>query len=332
MKLAVLFIHGVEVDDSGLYDTAIRLLREHFVEHTGARAEDSLVIETVNWAATLEGAERKFLAAHYPEGMDGYWQRLYDGVRTVNQGKESALVPLAFHLMRPAAGGPGTPRFPGLRWMMVHFVGDAIAYQLNPADRDVYTAIHTQVAAALGRLREKAGDTAPLCVIAHSLGSVVASNYFYDLQQQRGGRDIIEDSVLDVQGSSPLERGETLTRFFTLGSPMALWSLRYANAALDRPLLVPDPGLASHHAGLGGEWVNFHDADDILAWPLAPLSDAYREQVKDQAVSVTGPLFSWTPLVHPFYWSDAGVMGTIGQSLAQAWARLAGAHRGSAAA
>ncbi|MBU8898426.1 hypothetical protein DRW03_17875 [Corallococcus sp. H22C18031201] len=322
MKLAVLFIHGVEVDDPGLYDTATRLLREQFVEHTGARAEDALAIETVNWAACLEGAEQRLLAANYPERMDGYWRRLHEGIHAVNQGHESALLPLAFHLMRPAAGGPGTPHYPGLRWLLVNFIGDAIAYQLNPADRDVYTSIHQKVAEALGRLRAKAGDTAPLCVIAHSLGSVIASNYFYDLQQQRLGRDLIEDSVRQAQGPSPLERGETLSRLFTLGNPMALWSLRYAHAALDRPLTVPDTALATHHPGLGGEWVNFHDADDILAWPLAPLSDAYRAQVKDVSVRVGGPLVSWTPLVHPFYWSDAGVMGPIGQSLAHAWARL----------
>lgn len=323
-KLAVLIIHGIEVDDPGLFDTALRLLREQFAAKGGRAAEDALVVETVNWASVLEGAERKFLARHAPSDADaeGYWKSLYDGVRAVNQGRESALVPLMLRMMKPSLRGMDL-RYPGLRWLMVHFVGDIIAYQSNPADPDVYTDIHRKVAEALGRLRAKAGDTAPLCVISHSLGGVIASNYFYDLQTHRQtGRDIIETSVRAAQGDSPLERGETLSRFYTLGTPMALWSLRYRHAELDKPVQVPAPELERHHPGLGGEWLNFHDDDDVFAWPLQPLSAAYEETVRDVPVRLTGPLFSWTPLVHPFYWSDETVMGDIGASLAEAWREL----------
>ncbi|AKQ70032.1 hypothetical protein A176_006944 [Myxococcus hansupus] len=323
-KLAVLVIHGIEVDDPGLFDTAVRLLHKHFGEHAGAHP-DALVVETVNWASVLESAEKDLLARYGPPDAETYWKSLYDSVRSVNQGHESALVPLMLRMMRPSLRGMDL-RYPGLRWMLVHFVGDIIAYQTNPADPDVYTSIHRKVAEALGRLREKAGDDAPLCVIAHSLGSVIASNYFYDLQVQRlAGRDIIEDSVRAAQGGSPLERGETLSHFFTLGSPMALWSLRYPHAGLDQPVHVPAPELARHHPGLGGQWINFYDDDDVFAWPLRPLSEAYHALVEDRSVRVAGPLFSWTPLVHPFYWSDDGVMCDIAASLAGAWKQLANA-------
>lgn len=322
-KLAVLIIHGIEVDDPGLYDTALRLLRRHFGEQSGAAPEYALAVETVPWASVLEGAQRDFLARHSTHETEDYWKSLHDGVRAVNQGRESAMVPLMLRMLRTSTRGMGL-HYPGLRWLLVHFMGDVIAYQANPADPDVYTAIHRKVAEALGRLRAKAGDDAPLCVIAHSLGSVIASNYFYDLEVHRlAGRDIIEESVRSAQGTSPLERGETLCRFFTLGSPMALWSLRYPRAELDRPLQVPAPELAAHHPGLGGQWLNFHDDDDIFAWPLQPLSDAYRSLVEDRSVRLAGPLFSWTPLSHPFYWSDEAVMRDIGQSLAEAWRRLA---------
>ncbi|MFP2927410.1 hypothetical protein ACLESO_19865 [Pyxidicoccus sp. 3LG] len=325
-KLAVLVIHGIEVDDPGLYDTALRLLRQHFGEHAPNAPGNALVVETVSWASVVEGAERDFLARQSPADAEDYWKSLYDGVRAVNKGRESALVPLMLRMMRPSLRGMDL-RYPGLRWLLVHFVGDIIAYQSNPADPDVYTGIHRKVAEALARLRARAGEDAPLCVVSHSLGSVIASNYFYDLQAHRvDGRDIIETSVLAAQGASPLERGETLSRFYTLGTPMALWSLRYRNTELDQPVQVPAPELANHHPGLDGEWLNFYDDDDVFAWPLQPLSDAYRGLVEDRAVSIKGPLFSWTPLVHPFYWSDDSVMGAIGQSLAEAWNQLGAAE------
>ncbi|WP_223754967.1 hypothetical protein [Myxococcus sp. RHSTA-1-4] len=162
-KLAVLIIHGIEVDDPGLFDTALRKLREQFGSQARTAPEQALVVETVNWASVLEGPERDFLARHGTPDAEGYWQSLYDGIRAVNQGRESALVPLMLRMMRPSTRGMDQ-RYPGLRWLMVHFVGDIIAYQSNPADPDVYTAIHRKVAEALARLREKAGDTAPLCV------------------------------------------------------------------------------------------------------------------------------------------------------------------------
>jgi hypothetical protein len=321
-KLAVLVIHGIEVDDPGLYDTALRKLREHFASQARTEPEHALAVETVSWASVLEGPQRELLARFSTPDTQDYWRSLYDGVRAVNQGRESALVPLMLRMMRPSTRGMDL-RYPGLRWLLVHFVGDIIAYQANPADPDVYTAIHREVARALGRLRAKAGDTAPLCVLSHSLGSIIASNYFYDLQvHRRTGRDIIEETVREAQGTSPLERGETLSRLYTLGSPMALWSLRYPNSALDQPVQVPAPELEHHHPGLGGEWLNFHDDDDIFAWPLQPLGAAYRDAVRDCAVRLAGPLFSWTPLVHPFYWSDDAVMEPIGRSLADAWRRL----------
>ena len=34
----------------------------------------------------------------------------------------------------------------------------------------------------LAELAQEAGPDAPLCVIAHSLGTIIASNYLYDLQ------------------------------------------------------------------------------------------------------------------------------------------------------
>ncbi|NMO21543.1 hypothetical protein HPC49_42380 [Pyxidicoccus fallax] len=321
-KLAVLVIHGIEVDDPGLFDTALRKLSEHFGAQARTAPENALVVETVNWASVLEGAERSLLSRYGTSDAEEYWQALYDNVRSVNRGHESALVPLMLRMMRPSTRGMDL-RYPGLRWLLVHFVGDIIAYQTNPSDPDIYTRIHREVALALGRLRARAGEDAPLCVISHSLGSIIASNYFYDLQVSRQtGRDIIETSVRAAQGTSPLERGETLSRMYTLGSPMALWSLRYRSVELNQPVQVPAQELERHHPGLGGEWLNFHDDDDIFAWPLQPLSAAYREAVRDCAVRLAGPLFSWTPLVHPFYWSDDAVMGPIGRSLADAWRRL----------
>ena len=82
-KLAVLIIHGIEVDDSGMFDTALRLLQEQFSASAQGAPAGTLVVETVNWASVLEGAEKGFLARQGTPDAEGYWKSLYDGVRAV---------------------------------------------------------------------------------------------------------------------------------------------------------------------------------------------------------------------------------------------------------
>ena len=153
--------------------------------------------------------------------------------------------------------------------------------------------------AALGRLAERAGSGAPLCVLAHSLGSVIASDHLWDLQRERHGASATGREV----GATPLERGQTLAGFYTFGSPIALWSLRHRD--FGRPIRVPH-----------GEWLNFFDRDDVIASPLKPLNDAYAHAVtEDVEVKVGGALAGWNPLAHTRYWNDRALMRRIATSL-----------------
>jgi hypothetical protein len=204
-----------------------------------------------------------------------------------------------------------------LRQFMISYLGDAIAYQITETDRQGYDQVHQRFADALGRLVQAAGPKAPLCVVAHSLGSVIASNYLYDLQVDPQ-RQIISSAVRDHIGPTPLERGETLTLFYTLGSPLALWSLRFQQ--FGKPIEVPAPGLAGHFAGLRGEWINFYSKTDVIASPLKTLNADYARVVcADKPVEVGGLLTSWNPASHLDYWSGQSVLESIAQGLIRVW-------------
>src|SRR5690606_39826304 len=90
------------------------------------------------------------------------------------------------------AGDP-RPHAPSLHDALpiVSFAGDAIAYQPIPrADNPhpheyIYTDIHERVARKLQRLARRAGSDAPLCLIGHSLGTIGARKYLYDLQNPK---------------------------------------------------------------------------------------------------------------------------------------------------
>jgi hypothetical protein len=119
-------------------------------------------------------------------------------------------------------------------------------------------------------------------------------------------------------GDTPLERGETFTLFYTLGSPIAMWSLRYPNFGV--PIAVPSPELSKYYPNLKGEWVNFYDEDDVIGYPLKTLNEAYRKAIKaDRQINAGGLLSSWNPASHLGYWTDNDVTKPIAQELVRTW-------------
>lgn len=326
-RIAVVFVHGVEINDPGFADNAIARLKRSFARQlAGANgdAAEALVIRPVFWAPVLDPYEDRLLERAFQPRAKGLFDTLTTLVTRINGGSQTALLP--FLLSSLFRSIPGIPQlhYPTLRWLVTSFVGDAVGYQLTPSDRTLYDAVHRVFARTLRELTSEAGEDAPLCIIAHSLGTVFASNYFYDLASEREGRKpLVATAVRELMQETPLERGETLLDFYTLGSPLALWTLRYPDFGV--PIRVPSPLLAAHHPSLRGEgeWVNYHDRDDLIAYPLKRLSPLYAEAVThDREVSV-GPFWvSWNPLVHPWYWNDDAVIDPIAASLARSYRLL----------
>jgi hypothetical protein len=303
--VAVLFIHGVEIRDPDYAGTAMRRLKAEIVKAAGVDAAARVHIERAYWIPVVADGEDRLaeraLSKRFPA-----WARLLSSlVHLVDVGSTVAMAPLALTGLARRLPGLGGANWPTLRWAMTYFLGDVIAYQDGPGSPP-YEGIHAEVNAALARLAAVAPD-APLCVISHSLGTVIASDHFYDLQKRSrtGG----------VAAATPLERGETLTLFYTLGSPIALWMIRYP--AFDEPIALPartssDPVLMG-----AAQWINFHDPDDIVAYPLRGLSDAYAEAVdEDRVVSVGPVLLSATPISHVYYWNEKSILRPIAARIA----------------
>ncbi len=258
-------------------DFATNLIQS-LVERIRSTNAESIVIAPVHWSPVTQGVEDQLRARIIPKSRAS--------IRAV-------------------------------RHFMVDFLADAVAYQITPFDRTLYDLIHAVFADTLRLLAQEAGADAPLVVMAHSLGTIIASNFLYDLETDLK-RPIISQTVRERMGSTPLERGETLAGFYTFGSPLALWSLRYDR--FGRPVIVPSPRLHLYHPNVVGEWVNYYDVDDPIAYPLTNLNDAYQQVVtEDRAVNVGGALSSWNPLSHMRYWSDADLLDEVAERLLRLW-------------
>jgi len=285
-KIAVILIHGIGKQDANYAENIIYELKKQFAEFLAGKIKNpasELIIEPVFWAPVIQRHEDKL------------WTRMKHG---------------------------GSLDFRNLRRLMIDFIADAIAYQPTPGDRHVYDGIHKQVAKSMKHLATHAGAEAPLCVISHSLGTVIACNYFWDLQHNDNPDQIAEPIRRDI-GKTPLDLGKTLTTFYTLGSPIALWSLRHDEPDFGKPINVPSPNLHKYYPYVKGEWINFYDKDDILGYPLKSLNDDYKKVVSaDREINVGDFLSSWNPASHLCYWRDSNVIIPVARTLALLWEKI----------
>lgn len=235
-KIAVAFLHGAGTPDEHFADEMIRKIKRGFSEKLGIdNAEQELVVDAVFWSSVFEEEEKKLL-------------------KRLQQNND-------LDYLR-------------LRRFVVEFLADAVAYQPTKQGSQNYDHVNAFLAESIRKLKVKTGHNAPLCIISHSLGSVVASNYFYDLQFKR---ENIGPKTMKNTSDTPIEQAETLALFYTMGSPLALWSMRYPNFGM--PIHVPSLGLEKIHPHVQGEWINFYDKDDVLAFPLKSLNGYYQAAV-----------------------------------------------------
>ena len=203
------------------------------------------------------------------------------------------------------------------RRFVISNVGDAIAYSELPGDPGNYGRIQRRFVQTIRAVSKAAEDAkltkASLTVITHSLGTVIASDGIYNLQQSG-------------------EKGEqfpanlSFDHFFTLSALMALYSLRYTVDEFAQPVR---PERA---------WLNFYYSPDLLGYPLRPLNEAYRAAVtRDFRLCVAGDTNVVMGIIHAiaaclpgighvwshlWYFSDRTVIKEIAGRLANRWLEL----------
>ncbi len=276
-KLGVLVLHGMGEQKEDFADPFVRDVRKRL-----ERASEAVCFEPVWWASVLQQRETDLLGRlPSPETpLDWRW----------------------------------------LRRLVMHYLADAVAYQRVPTSdgrQNTYEEIHAVVGRSLHRLRDQLrrgappdAREAPLVVVAHSLGSHIASNYLWDLQHPR------PDNFTKPVADNPFERAETLAGMVTFGCNIPLFTLAHKELV---PIDFPSPTLAEHfppgtqadRLAKAARWQNFYDKDDVLGYPLQGLSPQYGQRVEDRAINSGNPLTHWNPLSHNEYWSDNDVIEPV---------------------
>lgn len=279
-SIAVAIIHGTGRKEPDFADDIIDVLHEKFPTHlsTQEKNDANLVIEPVYWADLTRKRE------------DEIWERV----------KES---------------GPMDNL--DLRRFIFNVTGDTLAYQPSEGRRDLYVEVHERMAEGFKNLVEKTSPDAPLCVLAHSMGTIVAHNFLYDMQNEEEGT-----YGKSNESDTPLERSETLALFVTCGSPLAIWRLRFGDAykAID----FPGKSVEKRYPNLQPKWLNVYDKDDVLGYPISDLTEGYKTlaekgYLEDRQQNVGAFWKSWNPLSHKGYFRDENSLDELAGYLADVW-------------
>lgn len=192
---------------------------------------------------------------------------------------------------------PNKLRWSELRKFMIYGFSDASSLEHRNTDNNsVYKQTQKIIVDSLRKARKNLeNQESPLIVIAQSLGGQVISNYIWDSQMAKGvwdldSPDYINPSIEEKDFISL----KTMRFLLTTGCNIPLFV-----AGFDK--IVPFDKSKLHSQF---EWKNYYDRDDVLGWPLQPLSDEYNQLVEDIEINSGNFLLSQTPFSHNEYWTD----------------------------
>jgi hypothetical protein len=192
---------------------------------------------------------------------------------------------------------PKKLRWTDLRKFMLYGFADASSLEhKDAADNSVYKQTQKIIVDRLRRTKNQLeSQDSPLIVIAQSLGGQVISNYIWDAQNDLG---VWKAGTQDYINPSDEEKDflslKTMRFLLTTGCNIPLFV-----AGFDKILPFDKSKLHSQF-----QWRNYYDRDDVLGWPLKPLSDEYNHLVEDIEIDSGDFFSSMTPFSHTHYWTD----------------------------
>jgi hypothetical protein len=233
--LSVVVIHGIGDQPLAYHSPLERPVKAEFAALSGMAAdevEQLIRFRPVDWSGVGRQEQESLLRLYYP-----------------NPGRRHNLTDLYL-----------------LRQILVTGFDDALLY-LSP---HWHATIKSQLRQAIleeGRWLRQQYPEGPLfvSVVGHSLGSVIAYDVCYDFFTEIGHfLQEVRPSQPDAAPPEVLALDLELSNLFTMGSPLAIWSLTQDPDKLwyrDRPVVVRS----------GGVWYNFYSGWDPIAFPLEPI-------------------------------------------------------------
>ncbi len=190
-----------------------------------------------------------------------------------------------------------------LRWeiarkFFMFAFADATVLHIRPDSTDsLYQQVNEEILGSINALRAQLDDdNDPVVIIAQSLGCQIISNYIWDAQRGKG----IWAKVIPTN----FQKLGTVRLMFTTGCNIPLF---VAGLNKIEAISKPNPDF---------KWFNYYDKDDVLGYPLKPLSTGF-ETAYNQVVTEDIPIdagkipMNFTPFSHTGYWTDENFLKPV---------------------
>ena len=202
-----------------------------------------------------------------------------------------------------------------LRKFLLYGFSDAAGLEHRAASpNSPYEQVQQKIRGALKRAYDFIGGPRPVVLVAQSLGCQVMSNYLWDAQKPTATRGVWKSPT--TQRGSELDgflRLKQLRYFYSTGCNIPIFLAGFSEDQIK--------AVASSSKGYSFQWKNYYDEDDVLGWPLKPLSSSYRSAVyRDYEINAEGGLLGyithgWNPLSHTRYWVDKDVQKPLARDI-----------------
>lgn len=222
-----------------------------------------------------------------------------------------------------------------LRRFIISGFSDATTFTGFDGSPDVsgpYTEAQRRIHKALVDIYDKCGNDVKIVMLSQSLGCQIMSSYLWDTQLHARGlsaqidsRSIWSPSKYASTGNPPLDdflHLKSLKTWITTGCNIPIFVSGFKDVrAVD-----------NRNYGYNFDWINYFDYDDVLGWPLRPLSVlfkagkagahglSYADVVEDYQVNANDGILgaiisSWNPFSHTQYWGDDAVLEKLVEKL-----------------
>lgn len=200
-----------------------------------------------------------------------------------------------------------------LRKLMINGFADAGSLEYSRSTPGgPYVQVQKLIFDELGQAYQDAGETSlPVIFLAHSLGCEVLSNYIWDANKEDDDRKHgvwFDVPATASKGDLEFRKLKSLVSLVTTGCniPVFITGLPYERRY---PINRPNKTFV---------WENYYDKDDVLGYPLQPLSKGYKALVKDVPVSVGNIFTGWNPASHMAYWKNGGIQDIVADHIRNA--------------
>ncbi len=263
----------------------IALLTLHGMGDTAKTYHEELIDDVKDRVGAAAWSEVHFASIYYANVFQPFQEDLFDRVASKVDNKK-------------------------LRRFLLYGFSDAGGLEHSRSiPNSAYREVQKRIFDAMGKAYAALGGSAPVVMIAQSLGCQVISNYIWDAQSHTRGKrppGIWKD---DHGGLDP--RDLKFRKFASLRVLMTTG----CNIPIFVGGLPPKRIIPIKKPNGKFVWENYYDEDDPLGWPLQDLSTGYSKLVRDIEISAGGPLTRWNAFSHSQYWGDSDVQEPLARHL-----------------